>query len=315
MRKSGSVAAVVAATALAVVPHADAEASFLLPDLRQAPVGCAGGHTGRPAACADWDVCLVADASAANGACVATGPARAVRLRFTTAEDNVGDGPLLLYAHRDSTARPTMTVRQAFQSGVDGSIPPGHAQAQRPIPTTAYYEPAATHEHWHLTDFTHFRLRSTDGTTLVTDRKNGFCLGDRYPVADARWLPGKPRGETSPAAVLAQALRGNTCAHHQPAALDVTLGISVGYGDDYRHTVDFQWLDVTEVPSGVYDVVSTVNPDRTLLEKSYDNNTSSLAVDIRWPRGARGPGGEILRPPVVEILRSCPGKPSCAARG
>ncbi|MFI9813822.1 lysyl oxidase family protein [Saccharothrix variisporea] len=283
----------------------------LLPDLRQAPVGCPGGTNLDPAQCQDWDVCLVADASKPRGPCLETGPASAVRLRFTTSADNVGDGPLVIYAQR-SADEPTMRARQAFQSGVDGTIPDSFDQAQRDLPATVYYEPSATHEHWHLLDFEHFMLRTPDGRTVVTDRKNGFCLGDRYTTADAADLPARPQDPASAEGRLGKFLRANMCKRHDPAATSVKQGISVGWGDDYGYKVDFQWLDLTRVPSGVYDVVNVVNADRSLVEKSYDNNVSSIAIALQWPWGARNPPDVISSPPHVKLIRSCPGRERCA---
>ena len=140
------VATGVLVAALVGPSHAQAVGLVLLPDLRQAPVGCAGGFAGDPAGCADWDVCPVADAAAPNGECVATGPIGAVRLRFTTSADNVGDGPLLIHGSRRDTGQARMTARQAFQSAVDGSVPMTYEQAQQAIPTALYYEPAAAHQ-------------------------------------------------------------------------------------------------------------------------------------------------------------------------
>lgn len=294
----------------------------LLPDLRQAPVGCPGGTDRNPRLCTHWDVCMVADAAAPNGDCVASGPVGAVRLRFTTSADNVGDGPLLIYAKRDSVDQPTMTARQAFQSAQDRSIPDSYDSAQHPIPAKVYYEPAPAHTHWHLLDFEHFLLRSPDGRTLVTDRKTGFCLGDRYETRDSRSLPHRPRttspkGEPLPDSALAPEgrltlfLQQHRCRHHEPRALDVVEGISVGYGDDYDYRVDYQWLDLTDVPSGVYDVVNLVNADRSFVEKRYDNNASSIAISVRWPGGGDRPE-VITEPPRVKLLRSCPDSERCA---
>jgi hypothetical protein len=309
-RRYAALAATAVLVAVSAGPSsARASALVLLPDLRQAPVGCAGGWSGDPATCVAWDVCAVADASAPNGPCVTGGPVGAVRLRFTTSADNVGDGPLLIYGSRGSAGVATMVARQAFQSTVDGSIPRSYADAQHPIPAKLYYEPAATHEHWHLLGFEHFQLRTRSGDTLVTDRKTGFCLGDRYQTPER--LPNRPQDANTPAGALAAYLRRNRCGHHAPGALQVAEGISVGYGDDYLHTVDFQWLDVTGVPSGVYDVVNVVNGDQTLVEKSYANNASSIAISLRWPGGG-APPAQVTTPPVVELLRSCPGQAHCA---
>ncbi|GHG12431.1 MULTISPECIES: lysyl oxidase family protein [Amycolatopsis] len=313
MLKKFAVLALVAlaATVSASAPHADAAPNLLLPDLRQAPPGCAGGSSGELPLCTAWDVCPVIEPSAPNGRCVAPSVAKAVRLRFTSAEENVGDGPLLLYGRRDSTKQETMTVRQALRNGTDGSIPGSYAAAQRATGAFTYYEPALAHQHWHLMNFEHFALVSPRGETVVTDRKNGFCLGDRFRVYDAGRLGNVP-GDTGPDADLAETLRGNMCRHHEPTALEVLEGISVGSGDDYKYTVDFQWLDITQVPAGTYDLVNTVNADRTLLETNYRNNSSAVALSISWPQGMPGSDGTVSGAPVVKLLRSCPGQPRCA---
>lgn len=301
--------AVVTAAALTSSSHAAAPA---LPDLRQAPVGCPGGYSGNASKCNAWDVCMVQDASAAGGPCVTEGDIKAVRLRFTTSVDNIGDGPFLVHAHRDSTAQPHMSVRQAIQSGVDGPIPMTFGEAQHHTPSWAYYEPTTAHEHWHLMGFEYFQLRTPTGETVVTDRKNGFCLGDRYTNVDAGALAHRPGGDDTHTGKLARELDGHRCEHHNPDALDVFFGISVGQGDDYKYRVEFQWLDITRVPSGVYDVVTVANPDRVLLEKNYDNNTSSMAISVQWPGGAAHAPDLITAPPKVKLLRGCPGRHHCA---
>ncbi len=299
------VAATVGAVAMAM--PALAADNALLPDLRQAPIGCAAGYDGDPRSCTDWDVCAVADASKPSGSCVTSGPIQAVRLRFTSSEENVGVGPLLLFGHRDGSSSPTMAVRQAFQAGEHGSIPASFAEAQHPTAATTYYEPAAMHRHWHLLDFDRFQLRDTAGSVVVADRKNGFCLGDRYPVSgSAQSQDGTPEGD------LAARLADSTCKRRIPEALDVTEGISVGQGDNYDYTVDYQWLELTKVPSGTYTVVNTVNPDRSIMESDYGNNASSMTVSVQWPGGGAAPS-PITKPPVVTMLRSCPGTATCSA--
>jgi hypothetical protein len=311
-KRRGAVTIAIALAVGAVTHPADAENAGLLPDLRQAPVGCPGGYGGDPAACGDWDVCAVQNPSAPSGSCVAANLANAVRLRFTTAEDNVGDGPLLLYGRRESARQPTMEVRQAFQSRADGVIPGSFQAAQLSTATSAYYEPAKAHQHWHLMGFEHFELRTPEGDAVVADRKNGFCLGDRYILADAGRLQRTVPDDDSPLGNLGRFLHQNMCNHHEPTALTVTEGISVGRGDDYRYDVDFQWLDITEVPSGTYDVVNTVNSDRTLRESNYDNNSSSIAISVQWPSAGRSAPKTITALPKVTLLRSCPGHARCA---
>jgi hypothetical protein len=277
----------------------------LLPDLREAPPGCQEGST-PGTLCGDWDVCMVDDPQAPSADCLDRGPGRAVRIRFTSSVDNIGDGPLVLYGHRDSTRSATMAVRQAFQNGGGGPIPDSYASAQYTIGGSMYYEPSKSHVHWHFLDFEHFELRTASGRTLVTDRKNGFCLGDRYTTYDAPKLRNAVRPQdNTPQAALAAFLATNNCKHHEPDALDVTEGISVGRGDDYKYDVDYQWLDITTVPNGVYNLVATANPDGHLQETRYDNNSASIAISITWP-------DRKAEPPEVEVVRVCPGTDHCA---
>ncbi|WNV83926.1 lysyl oxidase family protein [Umezawaea sp. Da 62-37] len=302
----------IAVLAFGVAAPARADDTLLLPDLRQAPVGCPGGFGGEPSTCTAWDVCVVQDANAPGGRCTTAGSMKAVRLRFTSSEDNIGEGPLLLFGSRDNTTQKTMQVRQAFQALPSGEIPKSYEAAQRQTATSTYYEPAKSHEHWHLMGFERFELRAPGGGVVATDRKNGFCLGDRYTTPDASGLAHTVHDDDSPQGSLGRFLAKNMCNMRTPDALTVTEGISVGRGDDYRHTVDFQWLDITTVASGTYDVVNTVNSDRTLLESNYDNNSSSIAISVQWPAGAQSAPKVITAPPVVKLLRSCPGRAQCA---
>ncbi|HEX7301268.1 lysyl oxidase family protein [Lentzea sp.] len=308
----GALASVLVIVASSVTPAQAAVRQPLLPDLRQAPVGCAGGYGGDPALCRDWDVCMVTDPKDPSGDCVTSGGIRSVRLRFTTAEDNVGEGPLLLYGRRSRAGADEMQVRQGFQHGRGAPIPATFDQAERATATSMYYEPAKAHRHWHLLNFARMQLRTPGGRTVVADRKNGFCLGDRYRTADAGALPGATRDPASPEGQLAKQLAQNRCGYRDPAATEVVEGISVGSGDDYRYQVDFQWLDLTDVASGTYDVVTTVNPDRTLLESRYDNNSSSISISVQWPGGAARRPSVITEAPAVTLLRSCPGRDRCS---
>jgi lysyl oxidase-like protein 2/3/4 len=46
----------------------------------------------------------------------------------------------------------------------------------------------------------------------------------------------------------------------------------VGCFDIYKHDVDCQWIDLTDVKPGVYTFRVTVNPDTKVAEMRYDNN-------------------------------------------
>jgi len=114
--------------------------------------------------------------------------------------------------------------------------------------------------------------------------------------------------------VLASELRSNNChsgQDNQSSIRDLRMGISVGWGDNYNYNIDYQWLDVTSVPSGDYYLVNEANPNRVWREKSYANNASSILVRIQWPGGATNPPATITAPPTVQMLRSCPDSATC----
>lgn len=42
--------------------------------------------------------------------------------------------------------------------------------------------------------------------------------------------------------------------------------------DTYKAELDCQWIDITDVPPGDYQLRLAVNPDQKVSELSYDNN-------------------------------------------
>ena len=106
------------------------------------------------------------------------------RLTFLSAVDNAGAGALVIEGRRAPTDA-AMTVRQLV-ARADGSNA-GHA-----VRGELRYVHSETHQHWHLLGFERYELRrpGDDRTSLRSDRKTGFCLGDRYPIPDASRLTG-----------------------------------------------------------------------------------------------------------------------------
>ena len=96
------------------------------------------------------------------------------------------------------------------------------------------------------------------------------------------------------------------CGGHDPEAVSVEEGISVGFGDVYSAWRDGQYIDVTGLPAGTYYLVHRVNPNRRLMESNYANNVSSLKVALTWPNGTG-------RLPKVAILAACTNTAKCAS--
>jgi hypothetical protein len=206
-------------------------------------------------------------------------------LGFRSAVRNIGRGPLVVDASRADRSTPTMEADQIVAR-----------RGMRPRRIDAIgrfrYVVAPTHRHWHYLHFDRYELRRADSDgTLVTDRKSGFCLGDRYSVPGA-----------TPAAPASPVYTGR-CGLDRPDLLQMREGISVGYGDDYPGFVEGQELPLSGLPDGRYVLVHHVNADRELAETSYANNAASVLLDLRWRDGA----------PVLEIMASCPDSARCGA--
>jgi hypothetical protein len=203
------------------------------------------------------------------------------RLGFRSAVRNLGDGPLILSGHRHDRGLETMIADQAIQR--DG----GTQELVRGVGRLRYVV-SPDHRHWHLLGFEHYELARAGGRTLVRDRKTGFCLGDRYGV------PG--------VAMHAKVYR-TSCGLGQPALLGVGEGISVGYGDDYAANLEGQYLPLTGLPNGRYELIHRVNADRRLLERDYGNDAASVLLRLRWRDGV----------PRITVLASCPDSARCRA--
>ena len=209
------------------------------------------------------------------------------RLGFRSAVSNVGDGPLIIDGHRASADTASLVADQVIEHD-------GEPQEVVPGVGTLRYVVSPDHRHWHLLGFDRYYLRRAgDRSAAVSDRKTGFCLGDRYPVT-GRSLPAAPRAP----------VYTSRCGLGDPGLLGIREGISVGYGDDYKANLEGQYLRLNGLRAGRYVLVHRVNADRRLRELGYGNNAASLLLELRW-RGGR---------PEVRVLKECPGTGRCDRR-
>lgn len=193
------------------------------------------------------------------------------RLGFRSGVHNAGTGPLLLDAGRPSTAQLNMTVDQIVRHD-DGRF------TKRPGIGSLRYTRSPGHTHWHLLRFDDYELRSAGDNALVKPaQKTGFCIGDRYDVDHFEDWPNEPR----------ISVWKQQCGLNRPELLRLRTGMSVGFGDDYSPQLEGQYIDVTGLPAGDYDLVHRVNSDGSLLESDYTNNAACVGVRLSWPRGAR----------------------------
>lgn len=118
------------------------------------------------------------------------------------------------------------------------------------------------HDHWHFNDFARYKLRrNSTGRKVATSTKVSFCMRDSRLRAGS--IPGSPSSE-----------------YFEDCAPDSTMGISVGWSDEYDWGLPDQDLDVTGVPEGWYCLSSTADPDERLAEGDDSNNRESTKVRI-----------------------------------
>ena len=211
------------------------------------------------------------------------------RLGFSSATANVGVGPLTLHGQRPDRTAPTMRVNQIVQQTQ------GSTRLVRDVGLMSFVI-HPDHNHWHLLGFERYELRRAGRPNSLPrrDRKTGFCLGDRFTVPRASKLPGF---NPTP-------LQADLCGLGRPDLLSLFTGISVGYGDRYEAHIEGQFIDVTGLRSGRYELVHRVNTDGKLAELDYTNNASSVLFSLKWRADRR-------RVPAVRVLRSCPGSETC----
>ncbi|MFL5347254.1 MAG: lysyl oxidase family protein [Hyalangium sp.] len=115
------------------------------------------------------------------------------------------------------------------------------------------------HGHFHFSGFASYALLDLKGHTVLTGRKQAYCMEDTERVAEG------PQVACS---------KQFTCDNQ---------GIQRGWSDLYGNTLDCQWLDITDVAPGDYRLQVTLNPARAFQEQTLDNNTASVPVTIPPP--------------------------------
>jgi len=202
------------------------------------------------------------------------------RLAFATNVDNLGWGPLVVIGRRSSLRVKRMRAEQYVWRRDGGSV--RVAQVGR-----LHYNVNPSHQHWHLQPFEVYELRTLDGQRLLRDHKNGFCLSSDL-LSDQMSLG--PIGT--------RRIGTTDCERDHPRAKRVLEGIEVGYGDIYSPLKEGQYIDISGVPYGDYDLVNSVNVDHKIRELSYANNDASLRIRLLPPAA---PGD----PPGVQVLATC----------
>jgi WD40 repeat protein len=205
-------------------------------------------------------------------------------LGFTSASDNVGLGPVSIVASRPSRTVPNMRAAQRIR------VSPRGAKTYPGI-GFLHFTVAFPHLHWHLLDFQRYELRrASDHALVVRDRKSGFCLADHWAQVQGV-VPGKPL----------EPVFTSNCGQHEPGALAISEGTSVGYTDRYPAWFHGQNLDITHVPAGIYVLVHRSNPELNVRELRYENDAASVRLRLTRTSSV----------PHVQVLARCPDSEWC----
>ncbi len=180
-------------------------------------------------------------------------------LRFTTVIVNVGSGPFEVRGARASLGANEMTTAQRLYDTAGGF---------RDVATVArMFYAGDGHDHWHVRDLESSELiRLDNGVKVGTGVKLGFCFFDN--VAYRLGLPGAPAAATYPGC-------GNA------SSLAVTMGVSVGWGDEYFWRLPNQYVDITGLGAGRYRLLVTADAPGYFAEANESNNATWVDLQIK----------------------------------
>jgi hypothetical protein len=203
-------------------------------------------------------------------------------LRFSNDIRNSGPGPLILQADflKDLVG--------SFEPGVLGPCTMQQVLVRAdgstlPARDAGPCEFHVAHAHFHYLSFAKFEMLPVTGpdlnlsaTPVTTGRKLGYCLIDVDFWGDI----------TQDAQLNPRVYSFPTCDTPDPhASLSARtpiqkMGISPGWGDIYTWDLPDQFLDITDVPPGTYDVVSIANPDCLLEESAAGIEGSATRIQL-----------------------------------
>jgi hypothetical protein len=184
-------------------------------------------------------------------------------LRFSTVQVNVGPGPYRVYGFDDDGTADHGDVLSVVQwiKREDGTWTQRDTSAQMTWSGDG-------HDHWHIIDFQRFKLVSLDSKVLGNAAKIGFCSFDSYPYTSS-----KPAFYTTERDICQTSSAGK-----------VLMGTSRGWGDIYRWSIAFQWIDITGLPNGRYKLRVIVDPPfksgGRMRESDDSNNRSWTKIKI-----------------------------------
>jgi hypothetical protein len=117
--------------------------------------------------------------------------------------------------------------------------------------------------HYHFTSFARYELRQRGTETVIAPgQKRSFCVEDTRRADDA-------------ASFQKKYCCTDACQHRQ--------GLQMGWGDLYASALPCQWIDITGVAPGDYDLCVFLNSEG-LLAEDPNGNDACVPVTLSAPR-------------------------------
>ena len=196
-------------------------------------------------------------------------------LRFDQVIANVGSGPLELRFDVSGVASSDAAERRMIQRVLlgDGTHRDRLADA---------YQFHAVHAHVHYRGFGQSKLyryrwgvgRVSGGTPARIGNKVGFCVIDVL-LMDRFWgaTGNGPRSHTFPTC--------NVPSDFEGGRPYLVQGVDVGWADVYGWNLADQYIDVTNLADGLYELEQLANPNGSVLEETRADNRASTVICLR----------------------------------
>lgn len=129
-----------------------------------------------------------------------------------------------------------------------------------------------SHAHFHYDGFAAFELFPVDedglrGALAATGHKSGFCFLDWGEMEETD-APDPQAGTRAEQDCLV------------PSANGITMGITSGWFDFYWAGLTDQYVEASGVADGLYELVSTGDPEDVLAEEAEHDNAASVLIRI-----------------------------------
>jgi hypothetical protein len=224
-------------------------------------------------------------------------------LRFDNDIRNVGAGPLILRFDYSAGAFAGNCQMQQEILSSDGSV------SDRGAGPCVFH---AQHAHFHYQNMGRYQLYAVDrsgtpgASPIAASNKVGFCTIDVEDFtfgAPATYQ--HPRTYSFPTCNIPNAYSTQLPSPsltppspYGPNGVPEYMGVSAGWGDVYTWDLPQQYIDISKIPDGTYEVVSRSNPDGGILTSDRSQETGVSCIRINGDK--------------VDVLHELPSQPNSA---